>query len=337
MRVSFLSLSNKPNFGFKQKKLNDIKVSVILPIYNQEKYLTKALNSLQKQTLRDIEIICINDGSQDNSLKLLEEFAENDSRIKIINQQNHGSGPARNKGLKLAKGEYIAFLDPDDWLEPEAFEILYNKSKKQNCDMVVFNFKKVSPTGETISQFDLKKRLQNFFNLSESENFNWRDFKPKVFGGIYPTAWNKFYNRTFVEKSKLHFTKCSLAEDNVFVFGATLKAKDIGFVDKSLYNYQIHENSAIRSRSDKHFSVFKSLDSVKKLLSKLNLTEELKNEFDKHVLRIVSFHARKTLSISKFIEVAKKRLSPLQNQILKERHIANSKIMPIINALLKAK
>lgn len=313
---------------------NSVKVSVILPIYNQEKYLAAALDSLQNQTLKDAEFICVNDGSNDNTLKILQEYASKDSRIKIINQNNQGCGCARNNGLKIAKGEYIAFLDPDDWLASNALEKLYTKAKKQNCDMVVFNFNRVDESGSLLNRFNLKYKLRNLFTITEQENFNWRDIKPRVLGGMFPAAWNKFYHRDLIKKHGLHFAKSNLGEDSVFVFGATLNARNIGYCEDSFYNYVIHPKSAIRSCSDRNFCLFKSLDSVKNLLRKLGLTEELKNEFDAYIVRMISFHKRQFKSAEKFYATCQRKLSPEQNKILHERFIANAKLLPILESLL---
>ncbi len=313
------------------------KVSVILPIYNQEKYLAKALDSLKNQTLKETEFICVNDGSRDNSLNILKEYEKNDKRIKIIDQNNQGCGSARNNGLKIAKGEYIAFLDPDDWFEPEALEVLYKKSKKQNCDVLVFNFNKVDDSGSLLGSFNLKKRLQRFFNIKEDENFNWRDIKPRVLGGLHPASWNKLYKRDLIKKHNLHFAKSNLAEDNVFVFGATLNAKNIGYSDKCLYNYVIHKNSAIRSRSDKNFCIFRSIDSVKKLITNLGLNNELKNEYDGYILRFLSYHIKQIKSVPKFLKICEKRLTPHQSRMINERYNANLMLAPIIEAILAAK
>ena len=106
---------------------NKPKISIIIPVYNVEKYLEQCLKSVINQTFKDIEIICINDGSTDNSLEILEAFQKQDERIKIINKQNEGQGIARNEGLKVAKGEYISFIDPDDWVAQGMYEFLYNK------------------------------------------------------------------------------------------------------------------------------------------------------------------------------------------------------------------
>ncbi len=341
MQVSKVSgLNSQILFGspsFNGKIINPkVKVSVILAIYNQEKYLNKAISSLQKQTLKDAEFICVNDGSKDNSLNILKELAAKDNRVKIIDQKNQGAGCARNNGLKNAKGEYVAFLDPDDWFEPEALDLLYQKSKKQNCDVVVFNFNKVGESGNLLGNFNLKEILKNVYDINESETFNWRDIKSKVFGGLFPAAWNKFYKNDFIAKNNLHFTNCSLAEDHVFVFGATLNAENIGYLDKNLYNYLIHDKSMLHSKSDKNLCMFKSFDSVKKLLKNLELDKELATEFDAYIKRIAFFFPR-IKSYSKFKEACQRNLTAEQNAYLEERYSANMKILPILNSLIAKK
>src|SRR5574344_49484 len=116
---------------------NKISVSFIIPIFNTEKYLKQCLNSIISQTLSDIEIICINDGSTDNSLCILENFAKKDKRIKVINQKNKGQSAARNKGITLAKGEYIAFVDSDDWAQPDMLEKMYNRATQDDTDVTM--------------------------------------------------------------------------------------------------------------------------------------------------------------------------------------------------------
>lgn len=112
-----------------------MKVSVIIPVYNSEKYLEKCLNSLIKQTLEDIEIVCINDGSTDNSLEILNAYAKKDRRIKVLSQKNLKQGAARNNGLKIAQGEFISFVDSDDWVDFDYLEKLYNAAIDNNVNM----------------------------------------------------------------------------------------------------------------------------------------------------------------------------------------------------------
>ena len=116
------------------------KVSVIIPVYNVEKYLRKCLESVVNQTLKDIEIICVNDGSTDSSALILDEYARNDNRIKVYTQENQGQGAARNMALELAQGDYIAFVDSDDWLEVSALEELYKFITEKGAEAVVFDF-----------------------------------------------------------------------------------------------------------------------------------------------------------------------------------------------------
>ena len=117
--------------------MNDIKISVIIPVFNSEKYLKKCLDTVLLQTLSDIEIICIDDGSTDSSLQILQQYSRKDHRFKIIFQSHEGAGSARNKGLAIAQGEYLSFLDSDDFFEPDMLEQMYNCSKKYNTDIVV--------------------------------------------------------------------------------------------------------------------------------------------------------------------------------------------------------
>ena len=325
-------------FNFTQNKLdNNIKVSVILPIYNQEKFIKKAISSLQNQTLKETEFICVNDGSKDNSLEILKTLACKDNRIKIIDQKNQGAGCARNNGLKAARGEYLAFLDPDDWFEHNALESLYNKAKKQNCDLLVFNFNKIDEAGNLIGKYNLKSKLKNVYSINEAENFNWRNIKTRVLGGLFPAAWNKLYKNELIKRHKLYFSKSNIAEDHVFVFGATLNAKNIGYSDDCFYNYQQHNKSALHTCSDKNLSMFKSFDSVKKLIKKLGLVDDLNKEFDNYILRMSSFLTRKVKSYVKFREVCQRKLSPQQNKLLQQRYLANIKIFPILESLINNK
>ena len=120
--------------------MEKIKISVIVPVFNAEKYLKMCLNSLVSQTLKNIEIICIDDGSTDNSLAILDKFKSKDDRIKIIKQKNYGVSMARNNGISEAQGEYIGFVDADDWVDKDFFEKLYNATQKYNADIATAGY-----------------------------------------------------------------------------------------------------------------------------------------------------------------------------------------------------
>ena len=115
-----------------------VKISVIIPVYNVEKYLKECLDSVINQTLKDIEIICVNDGSTDNSLNILENYAKKDNRIIVISQKNKGLSGARNTGLKYCSGEYVSFIDSDDYVSKDLFELTYNNAISNNSDLVIF-------------------------------------------------------------------------------------------------------------------------------------------------------------------------------------------------------
>ena len=162
--------------------MNEYKVSVIVPVYNDELYLSNCLESLINQSLKDIEIICINDGSSDNSLSILEDYSDKDDRISYYSQANKGPGAARNKGIEKAKGDYIAFVDADDWLDLNALEKLYNQSIKNDSDMVLFN---------AIEHFP-NKNNERIYHVSDDEDIDYSDF-----------SFNYKYNKKLVMNSYL--------------------------------------------------------------------------------------------------------------------------------------
>ena len=144
--------------------MNNIKVSVIIPVYNVEKYLRECLESVINQTLKDIEIICINDGSTDKSYEILKEYAKLDHRIRILNQSNMGQSAARNRGLEIAKGKYVYFMDSDDWLEKDALKCLTDISESKNLQILYFD-------GKTFLESDeLKTKYSHMIGVYERIN-----------------------------------------------------------------------------------------------------------------------------------------------------------------------
>ena len=318
--------------SFKQQN-NSEKISVIMPVFNQEKYLATSLNSLQNQTFEDFEVICINDGSKDNSLNILKEYASNDSRIKIINQENQGIGRSRNNALKQAKGEYIAFLDPDDTFERTALKSLYAQAKDQNCDFLAFNYKKVDDMGNILDYVSIKNNLKYVYQVNPEETFTWRDIKQKVFGGLYTASWNKLYKHDFIKKNKIHFSKSNLGEDQVFVYGATLAADKIGYSDNYFYNYLIHPNSALRTVSDKNLNIFKAMDAITNLVKKLGLSEELAEEYEKYIIRGVLRHERMIKSKNKYEKFYQRVLTPEQFETLKREKQVIPQLFNILDSI----
>lgn len=199
-------------------------VSIIVPVYNVEKYLKKCLDSIIKQSYRNIEIICVNDGSTDSSLKICEEYQEQDSRIIIITQKNQGLSAARNTGIKNSKGEFIAFIDSDDWVDPQFIELLLKACKDNNillsfCGVYLYYGEKKFIKVNDVPQIPDSKLLPNKFT-DEYQN----------------TAWRKLYHKSLFEK--VSFPVGLLHEDIGFWFGIMSNYKKIATINKPLYFYR---------------------------------------------------------------------------------------------------
>ena len=196
-----------------------VKVSVIVPAYNAEKYIDKCLESLINQTLKDIEIIVVNDGSKDNTLEKINKYS--DKRIKLLNlKENKGIGHARNEGIKKALGEYIGFVDSDDYVDKNMFEKMYEKASKEKLDIVVCDFyKQIENTNQTI-----KEIIPNFKNTTLKNNSN-------LLLDINLAPWNKIYKRKLIVDNKIHFDEKLKYEDVPFVVKSLDKAKNIGKIN----------------------------------------------------------------------------------------------------------
>lgn len=241
-----------------------MKVSIIVPVYNAEKYLEKALNSLVSQTLIDIEIICVNDGSTDSSLEILEKFAKLDERIVVVTQPNSGQSSARNVGLKLAKGEYIGFLDADDWLDVDALEKLYLKAN--GSDISICSIKVCSEQGEKLD--DPYMSLRVFPNSLDNQVFTHRECSDFLFR-ICVTPWNKLYRRTFLQSNNIKFVEGLNFEDNVFFLETFLQAKSIVILRESLFCYRVDSLTSYSHNGDdsKKLDFFRVLNLQSKIIS----------------------------------------------------------------------
>lgn len=244
-------------------------ISIIVPIYNAERYINKCLNSIVKQTKKELEIILINDGSTDNTEKIIKTYK--DKRIKYFKNDNHGIGYSRNFGIEKATSKYIMFLDSDDYLKINACEELFKKAEKDNLDIVISDFYKV--VNRNIEEI----KLPNFENSSLKDN-------PDIITEFL-NPWAKLYNREMLIKNKIKFVEDLKYEDAPFVIEALDKANKIGKVNKPLNYYVIHGNSETTVRDRRCFDILKIVDKIRKYTK---YKEYLKDKIDKLTVRILT-------------------------------------------------
>lgn len=236
-----------------------IKVSIIAPVYNADAFLNKMLGSLIAQTLKDIEIICIDDGSTDDSLSILEAYAETDPRIKIIKQENQGQGCAKNNALKQAQGEYIGFIDSDDWVNNKYFEILYTNAKKYDAD--------ISATCDVEEVYERCTKQKGVGFDKKAKFLNSIEERSAIIlsTGI---AVNKIYKRTLLEKNNILFSgNRAIGEDNLFNIPAIINANLICTTNKSTYYYRQRTDSSVHTLSSKDLGV---VSIYREIINKLN-------------------------------------------------------------------
>ena len=219
------------------------KISVITAAYNAEKYLPQSLDSIVNQTLRDIEIICVEDCSSDNTLSILQEYAAKDDRIVILQQsQNGGCGKAWNCALDVAKGDYVMFVDADDWLELTACEEAYNQITKYNNDFVFFNFQFYDNEKQTY-KVDTR-RLERFKNDWNNPHIKFYELDYPFFGN--GECWYKIYNRAFLDKHHIRFFEERFGDDLYFYAQLLVNTESASILNKVLYNYRIHESNSTK-------------------------------------------------------------------------------------------
>ena len=255
------------------------KISVIVPVYNVEKYLADCLESIINQTFSDIEIICVNDGSTDNSRNILSEYEKKDSRIKIVDKKNGGLSSARNAGMRVATGDFIAFIDSDDWVDIKMLEKLYNNITELNTDISIC----------AVHLYDENEKKaddeNSYFNLSvfdksfDNRAFSYKDTKPFL-TDVCVMAWNKLYRKSFLDECGAKFPDGLIFEDGPFFFSIFFKTERVSIVRDFLYFYRINREGSIVQKGGKKF--LDIIDVVNLMYDNIRLTpvwNDVKYEF----------------------------------------------------------
>ena len=227
------------------------KVSVIVPVYNVESYLERCLNSLVKQTIDDIEIIVINDGSTDDSQRIIDFFEDKyPDKVIGIKIKNSGVAHARNIGLKQATGEFIGFVDSDDYVDVNMFEELYQKAKEETADIVVSGYTRIYAA----SSKDFQLGEIEIYGKSLKES-------PQILVAGVPYIWNKIFRKQMIEENDISFNEFGIFEDLLFTYQCFLYANRISKRDKAFYYYRVRrEGSATHRFNEKFFDIFNVMD-----------------------------------------------------------------------------
>lgn len=225
------------------------KASLIIPVYNVEKYIHQCLDSAINQTLDDIQIVLVDDGSPDNCPEILDKYASNDSRITVLHKQNGGVSAARNDGIEKATGEYIFFCDSDDFLEANALELMYNKALETGADIVISDFrettglyKKMFSNEFTTRDTDTLQVLQNSVFPKGRSRLKSREFQ---WGYCLGAPWHHLIRKTLIDKNQLKFDPYlrGMFDDGVFMLEVFQHAKCVSYISQVTYNYRIVEGS----------------------------------------------------------------------------------------------
>lgn len=260
------------------------KISVIIPVYNTEKYLEQCLDSIINQTLKEIEIICIDNGSTDKSSGILERYSKIDKRLKVIKEEkNRGTAYVRNKGINMAIGEYLSILDSDDFFELDMLESTYNLANEKKLDVVVFDgwyYSDVYHTNRGVD-FILNKK----FAPKDKEVFSYKDIPEKIFNFTGTAVWNKLYRSEFVKENNIKFFDeyngeyC--ADDVFFESIALVLAERISVLHKKLLHYRIDNGESQESKTINYYMKnYLAIISVKEELKKIKIFDYIEKSFN---------------------------------------------------------
>ena len=247
-----------------------MKISVIIIAYNIEEYIERCLKSVLMQSLSEIEIIIINDGSTDNTLKIINELVINDSRVKIINKKNSGIIEARKSGIEIASGEYILFVDGDDWLELNACDRLYEIATENNLDLIIYN-----------AFWVYKDKKDSYSIIKNKESIKLDPLKNLFLGKIIPAMWGKLIKREFLNKFNIDYpNKISYGEDLATVSSLLINKPKIDILNECLYNYYQRENSITNMVSNKFLDIIEAINFIELQLKEKNIYDKYKKEFE---------------------------------------------------------
>lgn len=263
-------------------------VSVIIPCYNAEKNLMQCIESICSQTLEQMEIICVDDGSTDSTLEILHSYQEKDPRIRVIQQKNAGAGAARNVGLDCASGEYLSFLDADDFFEPDMLEKAVAAAEKWQADYIVFHADRYYSAQNRYEEMPWSVRDED---LPPYIPFSYRQLTDNIFLSFVGWAWDKLFRRSFVLEHQLRFQEQRTTNDMLFVFSALICAKRIGVIQDVLAHQRRGSGDTLSVTREKSWHCFyDALLALRERLLRENIYWELEKDFINYSLHFCLWH-----------------------------------------------
>lgn len=260
------------------------KVSVIVPVHNASAHLRECLDGILGQSLTDIEVLCIDDGSTDDSPHILEDYARRDGRLLILEQENAGAGAARNAGLAVAQGDYLSFLDADDFFEPTMLEEAYNACREVDADVCVYRGRRFNVGDERFTPADWLLRMDL---VPGTIPFSYRDMPDHILYFVSPAPWTKMFRRAFVAEKALRFQEIARTNDLLFTYLALVKADRITVVNKVLVNYRVGSDSNLQATNDKApLEFYEALLALRSELTECGVFEEVERSFVNTALSI---------------------------------------------------
>ena len=290
------------------------RISVLIPVYNASQYLNESIGSLLNQTFKDFELICVNDGSKDDSLDILKSFASEDSRVKVFDKENGGCGSARNRALEEARGRYVYFFDPDDKIPKNTLMSAYKYAIYNDSDMLIFKARAFDDNGlHKKTFFELQKTLpkKNLYTYT----FDYHEVKRHVMSGGF-APWSKLYKKEFLDSYDDFRFDTGLAFDDVpFHVKSMLRARRISFINMVLYYYRGDNANSVNSTASNGFDIFRIIDIVKEFLISDGYYDEFIREFHHFEVNPILLYMISTDS-SDYYDAARRRFMEIDEEYL---------------------
>ena len=289
-------------------------ISVIIPVYNIQQHLRECLDSVLGQSYPHLQVICVDDGSTDESPAILAQYAQKDPRVQVIRQQNAGPGAARNTGLEAATGEYVIFLDSDDWFEPDFLAKMVDTAVREGADVAICRAVEFDTNSgrELPSQWMMKKQY-----LPGKLAFAPQEMADHLFQFTYGMPWDKFYRRELLTTSGIRYPALKNSEDLAFVYPTLLAAKRIAVVDEVLIHHRINRMASVsNSRCGQPEAPYESFQIVKEYLEQHQLMDTYRRSFLNWAMEFLVWH----ISNMSQRDIQKQYLNTLRHQWLPQLH-----------------